>query len=128
MSLFDSNLSGKLARLSQWQQAGMTRDLPAPAASQPTTIAPGSAGKTKRSRPKKLLAPVGPYHTTRTTFERGKQREIVIERVTPAAIVYRLIGLDGEYTLPHDVAFQKALSIFVDFDTGPRAGKIRRGL
>lgn len=96
------------------------------------TLAPPSSGsrveKPRRKRARKLKSdpPLGPFDTSAFAFDRG-ERAIEIVRLTPAAIVYRLKGLPDEYTLPHGVAFLKAVGLTADFDTAPRDGRIRRG-
>jgi hypothetical protein len=84
------------------------------------------AEKPKRARAKKIKGSIGPFQTACTTFERGT-REIEISKVTPLAVIYRLKGRSDEYTLPHEVAFQKAVSVQAGVDTGPRTGRIKRG-
>ena len=79
-----------------------------------------------RKRARKIRCELGPFETDCSTFDRG-MRKIEIVRITPAAIVYRLLGTHEEYTLPHGVAFLKALSVKTTFDVGPRSGAIRRG-
>ncbi len=87
----------------------------------------GGAGKSvPPAAPRKIKGNLGPYQTSCTTFERG-QRQILIQRVTPAGIIYRLKGIATEYVLPHEIAFTRAVSIAADANTLPRKGRIRRG-
>jgi hypothetical protein len=81
----------------------------------------------KRKRAKKIRQPLGPYQTAAVSFDRGT-RAIEIVRINPSGITYRLKGRSEQYTLPHGVAFLKAVSLGAGFDTGPRESKqIRRG-
>ena len=80
-----------------------------------------------RPRARKIRVEIGPFATACSTFERGKNRPIELARITPMGLVYRLKGSAGSYAIPHETAFQKAVSLAVNLDTGPREGPIRRG-
>lgn len=80
-------------------------------------------GPERRKRARKIKVPLGPYETNYSSFETGKHRLIEIVRITPDAIVYRLKGKSEEFSLPHNVAFAKAIGLKANIDTGPREGK-----
>jgi hypothetical protein len=90
------------------------------------TSAPAAvAVAVKRPRARKLTKPIGPYRTTATMFERGKDREVEISRITPHAIFYRIRGFAAEYSLPHAVGCLRAIALAAGADIEPN-GKRRR--
>lgn len=74
-------------------------------------------------RAKKIRTPLGPYLTSATSFERGKDRDVEIVTITPAAIVYRVKGSAERFLLPHGVAFLRAVSLAAGVSTAPRETK-----
>ena len=83
--------------------------------------------KEVKPRARKLNSPVGPFKTTTTFYEKGKDRTIEINSINAKGAWYRLQGQSDCYFLPHEVALQKAMSIKAGFDTGPRGGSLKRG-
>lgn len=99
--------------------------------------APDASARPRRPRARKLRGELtlfdpaqqqlGPFETAATFFAGGSRRVIEISRITPSAIYYRLRGTSAEMCLPHAIAYQRATAAVAGFDTGPRAGPIKRG-
>ena len=92
-----------------------------------TSLFDGEPSKPKRAKPRKLKVPIGPFETVCTEFDRGT-RTIILERITPHGLVYRLRGQTDERFVSHGAAFLRAMCSAAGFDAGPRHGtRIIRG-
>lgn len=70
----------------------------------------------RRRRARKIRSPLGPFATSCKTFERGRDREIEIVRITPAVAVVRLKGCSEEYACPWTVVYQRGVAAAANFN------------
>jgi hypothetical protein len=104
----------------------LVADVPAEALPSERRIVPANTGRRPHAR--KIKGRLGPFATECAAFDKGRTREIEIVSVTPHGITYRLKGQSAQYTIGHAAAFQRAVSVAAGVETGPRSGRIVRGM
>lgn len=77
---------------------------------------------------RKLNKPVGPFRSQATTFNKGKERALIVT-LEPKVIKVRALGIGGEFSIPIESIYLKGIAMAADFDASARTStRIKRGI
>lgn len=78
-------------------------------------------------RPKSLRKEIGPYRSSQTVYEAGKERPVDVS-LKPGFIEVRVKGRKDKFRVTYQQLYLKGVANGAGFDPSPRTGRIVRGL
>jgi hypothetical protein len=85
-----------------------------------------TAMKTPAYRAKPLRKEIGPYRSSQTVYEAGKERPVDVT-LKPGFIEVRVQGKQEKFRVTYQQLYLKGVSNGAGFDPGPRTGRMERG-